>query len=952
MINREDSWSLFDSKKIDIKYQLQFTKTAADISNIFINLPPAEIDYGIMKALHLCGEFFGVQRSYLFQINPDGKLMSNTYEWCADGIEPQKDQLQDLPVGEYSWQMDQLEQYGFLYIPVVSDLPESAEKEKELFIKFGLSSIILIALVVEGETRGFFGFDLPGESRKWKREEISLLKIVTDTISAAIIKAYTDKELQKSEEMFRSISENAFDLIALIDLKGNFIYCNNSYLNTLGYEPGQLIGTYAFDLIHPAEKNKAVQLFQEGIDNKLDYATLSVRLICNDGSYKWFEHRVRQLFTEDNQPDKILITAHDVTESKMSEGQLIIQRNLALKLSATSDLEEALNYCLEAALQLSNMDSGGIYLFNSKTGYLELTCYRGLSTDFYKSKSSLAPDSRQAKIVYTGKPHYMEDVGSIPDNEAIIKEGLTAIAVIPVKHENEVVGCINVASHSMNSIPPSTRLTLEAIVAQISSAIGRIQAELGHKESVDKYQTLVSNVPGIIFSCEMDRNWTMRYLSGDFEELTGYKASDFIDSRVKTYSSIIHPEDREYVYDTIIKSDVNDQPYHVRYRIITADGRTRWFRESGRLIYSKDSSNKLIDGVIIDITDLKSYEEQLRYLSLHDQLTGLYNRTFFEAEMDRLDNSREYPLSLISTDLDGLKLINDTMGHEAGDRLLRAAGDLLYRSLRSSDILARIGGDEFAAILPSTDHETSEKIAKRIRNNIAKHNSDNPDIPVSLSLGLATAENSETPLQTIFKKADDLMYRDKLYSRYSNHNKVVSSLMSALAERDYITEGHAMRLEKMCMMLGEKVNLDTSQLTDLVLLSQVHDLGKVGIPDKILFKPGKLNDDGWEIMKMHSEKGYRIALSSLELSSIAEFILKHHERWDGKGYPLGLKGEEIPLLCRILAIVDAFDAMTHDRPYQKAVSDKEALIELKRCAGEQFDPHLVDQFILMLETVK
>ena len=952
MINREDSWSLFEGKKVNIEYQLQFTKTAADISNIFINLPPAKIDYGIMKALRLCGEFFGVQRSYLFQIDPDKKLMSNTYEWCADGIDPQKELLQDIAVEKYSWQMNQLKQNGYLYIPTVSNLPESAEEEKELFLKLGLSSIILVGLVVEGDIRGFFGFDLPDDSREWKKEEISLLKIVTDTISAAITKAYTDKEMQKSEEMFRSISENAFDLITLIDLKGKHIYCNNSYLNILGYEPEQLLGTYAFDLIHPAEKNKAIQLFQEGIESKRDYAAFLLRLICRDGSYKWVEHRVKQLFTEDNQPDKILITAHDVTEGKISEDQLIIQRNLGLKLSATSDLNEALNYCLEAALQLSDMDSGGIYLFNSSTGYLELTCYRGLSADFYKSRSSLAPDSRQVHVVRTGKSYYMEDMGSIPDNGAIIKEGLTAIAVIPVKHENEIVGCITVSSHSMNSIPPSIRLVLEAIVAQISSAIGRIQAEQRHKESVEKYQTLVSNVPGIIFSCEMDRNWTMRHLSGDFEELTGYKASEFIDSQIKTYSSIIHPEDREYVCDKIMKSDLNDQPYHVRYRIITADGRIRWLRESGRLTYSKDCPNKLIDGVITDVTDLKTYEDQLRYLSLHDQLTGLYNRAFFEAEIDRLDGSREYPISMISTDLDGLKLINDTMGHEAGDRLLRAAGDLLYRSLRSSDILARIGGDEFAAILPNTDRGTSEKIAKRIRDNIAEHNKEYPDMLMSLSLGLATAENSETPITTLFKKADDLMYRDKLYSSYSIRSKVVNSLMSALAERDYITEGHAMRLEKMSMMLGEKMNLNTSQLTDLALLSHVHDLGKVGIPDKILFKPGKLSDDEWEIMKMHSDKGYRIALSSHELSSIADFVLKHHERWDGKGYPLGLKGKEIPLLCRILAIVDAFDAMTHDRPYQKAVPDREALMELKRCAGKQFDPHLVEQFILLQEASK
>ena len=949
MTNRDNRRLLFEGKKIDVEYQLLFTKTVADISSIFISLPTEDIDYGIKEALHLCGEFFAVQRSYLFQLDLNEKYMSNTYEWCADGVEGQAEQLQDLPVEGFPWLMDQLKRDGYAYIPAVSSLPESAKEEKDFFLELELSSIILIALVIEGKIRGFFGFDLPDNTRGWKEEEISLLKVVTDTISGALTKSYTEKELQKSEEMFRSISENAFDMITLINIEGNFVYCNSSYINILGYDPGELVGTYVFDLVHPAEKNKMIQLFQEGIEGRLEKITLLMRMICKDGSYKWVEHRVKQLFGEDGKPDNILIIAQDVTERKESEEKLITQRNLGLKLAATSDLDESLKSCLEAALQVSDMDSGGIYLVNNKTGFMELAFCRGLSSDFYNSRSSLTPDSRQGKIVYSGKPYYVEDVRLIPNNEALIKEGLTAIAAIPIKLENEVVGCLNVASHSKYHIAPSIRVTLETIVAQISSAITRVQAEKSMRESEKKYQTLVSNVPGIIFSCELDQSWTMRHLSGDFEELTGYKAEEFINNQVRTFSSIIHPEDRDYVYSTIMGRNVYDQPYNVRYRIITADGRIRWLRESGRIVYGKDTLQKLIDGVIIDITDLKSYEEQLRYLSLHDQLTGLYNRTFFEAEMDRLDSSREYPLSIISTDLDGLKLINDTMGHEAGDQLLRAAGDLLYRSLRSSDILARIGGDEFAAILPNTDHETSEKIAKRIRDNIAEHNKEHPDMPMSLSLGLATAENRETPIQATFKKADDLMYRDKLYSSCSIRNKVVNSLMSALAERDFITEGHAMRLEKMCMMLGEKVKLSTNQPSDLVLLSQVHDLGKVGIPDKILFKPGKLNDDEWEIMKMHSEKGYRIALSSHELSSIADFILKHHERWDGKGYPLGLKGEEIPLLCRIIAIVDAFDAMTHDRPYQKAVTEREALMELKRCAGYQFDPYLIDEFIFLFE---
>jgi HD-GYP domain-containing protein (c-di-GMP phosphodiesterase class II) len=172
--------------------------------------------------------------------------------------------------------------------------------------------------------------------------------------------------------------------------------------------------------------------------------------------------------------------------------------------------------------------------------------------------------------------------------------------------------------------------------------------------------------------------------------------------------------------------------------------------------------------------------------------------------------------------------------------------------------------------------------------------------------------------------------------------------MKALGERDYITEGHGKRLTRLCEKVGEGKDLNSAQIDNIKLLAQVHDLGKVGIPDNILFKKGKLTEEEWEIMRQHPEKGYRIASSSPDLFGIADLILKHHEKWDGTGYPLGLKGNDIPVECRILAIVDAFDAMTNDRPYSKAKTRKEAIDELLRCSGTQFDPELISIFLKVL----
>ena len=375
-------------------------------------------------------------------------------------------------------------------------------------------------------------------------------------------------------------------------------------------------------------------------------------------------------------------------------------------------------------------------------------------------------------------------------------------------------------------------------------------------------------------------------------------------------------------------------------------------------IYLDCRSNPVLDenGSVVqiveqlrDISERKKYEEQLKYLSLHDQLTGLYNRAYLENELQRLQHSRDFPISIICMDLDGLKLVNDTLGHDHGDTHLRDCAQLLQESFRAADIVARFGGDEFVALLPRTNQKAGEKLIDRIRSRIDEFNQEKSrEIPLSLSIGVACAKESNGDLLDVFKQADDLMYRDKLHRDITSRSQIMKGLMAALEERDFITSGHAHRLEDLCFNLGREMGLSASQLSDLNLLAQVHDLGKVGIPDYILFKPGPLSEEEWQIMRQHPEKGYRIAQSTTDLAGISELVLKHHERWDGKGYPLKLKGEEIPIECRILAIVDAFDSMTNDRPYRKAMPVAEVQEELQRCAGSQFDPQLVPIFLQMM----
>jgi diguanylate cyclase (GGDEF)-like protein/PAS domain S-box-containing protein len=351
--------------------------------------------------------------------------------------------------------------------------------------------------------------------------------------------------------------------------------------------------------------------------------------------------------------------------------------------------------------------------------------------------------------------------------------------------------------------------------------------------------------------------------------------------------------------------------------------------------------------MVRDITDEKRYQEKLEYLSLHDSLTGLFNRAFFEAEIERLFHSREYPITIMSADLDGLKLINDTMGHDRGDSLLKTCARVVKESLRRSDVLARVGGDEFAVILPRTNFNTGAEVARRIQDHIKAYNEGDPPLPLSLSVGIATAGKKGAPLEETYKIADDLMYRNKLSGSAATRSKIINSLLASLAEKDFLLGENTKDLAKLSQDLGRKAGLSSRQLKDLDILINVRNLGKIGIPDHVLSKQGRLTKSEQDLLNQHPEKGFRIASSYPDLAGIAHLIQKHHERWDGKGYPLGIEGEEIPIECRIMAIVETYLTLTDSlSPGDK--TKEEAVKELQKSGGRQFDPALVALFLDML----
>jgi diguanylate cyclase (GGDEF)-like protein len=353
-----------------------------------------------------------------------------------------------------------------------------------------------------------------------------------------------------------------------------------------------------------------------------------------------------------------------------------------------------------------------------------------------------------------------------------------------------------------------------------------------------------------------------------------------------------------------------------------------------------------------------------------DELTGLFNRRHFDEsvkmEIDRHARYRSM-MSLIFLDLDFFKAYNDQQGHTAGDRVLELIGRLIDAALRNTDLAFRYGGDEFAIILPQSTTEDAFLVAERVRGRIAAEMSKR-DIKISASLGLASWPSDGVTSDELVNAADRALYYAKetggnrtsvaskmlpsltstATTRTTTEKEVLSiihTLAATIEARDPYTYGHSRKVSSYAVSLAEAIGLPSEKVAVVSTAALLHDIGKIGIPDEVLNKVDKLEPEAWELIRAHPKLSTTIVGHVVSLVSCLPAILHHHERWDGAGYPSGLKGQEIPIEARVLAIADAFDAMTSSRPYRTKLSYKKVLQEMKRCSGTQFDPKLVDAFL-------
>ncbi len=531
------------------------------------------------------------------------------------------------------------------------------------------------------------------------------------------------------------------------------------------------------------------------------------------------------------------------------------------------------------------------------------------------------------------------------------------------------------------------------------------------RESRRMLSTLMSNLPGMAYRCKNDQDWTMEFVSEGCFDLTGYNQADLVGNAKISYAKLIHPDDRQLVWDAIQVALQAQKSFTLTYRIISAGGVSRWVWEQGRGVFSQTGELVAIEGFILDVTDRKHSEEQLevltrdliqtnkrlKQLALRDQQTGLFNHRYLTEVIEgEFDRTRRYgnPLSAIMIDIDYFKSINDVYGHIFGDLVLTQLASQLKRLVRQYDIVIRYGGEEFLIVSPGIDRSRAIFLAQRLQDAVGLYNFGNKKHAVKLKVSIGVASFPEDKIgrgmelvelteriltrvkesggNRVFssldikkEKTDEIKaeesdnvvnLRDKIEKLNKRANRNLAEAIFAFARtielKDHYTGTHVEQTVHIATELAKALNIPKYEIELIRQASMLHDFGKIGVPEKILLKKGKLTLQEYNEIKKHPKIAADILRPIHIFHALIPLILSHHERWDGKGYPDGLKGEEIPLGARIVAIADVYQALISRRPYHKAYSKAKAMEMIKEGRGTQFDPHIVDVFLRMLAAKK
>lgn len=693
---------------------------------------------------------------------------------------------------------------------------------------------------------------------------------------------------------------------------GECIY-NERWANICGYTLEELkpwnINTW-LTLAHPDDNKTSEKKIQAMFDKKIEYYDHRIRMKHKDGHWIWVHDRGKVLtWSKENKPLIVSGTHTEVTH----------EVNLQKSVQYMHDLMAYVIKHNPSAIAVHDKDLNYVYVSQK---YL----------DIY--------EVRDPNVI--GKNHY-EVFPEIPEKWRSVHQRTLKGEVIKGDRDPFVRPDGHIDITRWESRPwYDEKGDVAGIIVYTDIINEQIRREQDLENSRQVLQDVMDNLPiGIaVNSFKPTVNFT--YMNDNFYKIH-QTTKEFLmqpDAIWEVLSEDL--ETREKFKQRVLQDIDSNDPKRMTWRdvpIKRIGQKTRYLD----VFVTKIKHANLYITTVIDVTEQKLREDEIRFISYQDFGTKIPNRRFFTEQLFEMDKQKLYPLSLFIMDINGLKLLNDAFGHEKGNEALQVIANILDQTKRQGDVIARIGGDEFAMIMPKTTDAEAEEIKIKIHELVSQNSI--KDVQYSLSIGMSVKNAAKQNISDVLKLAEEDMYRKKVLEGQSVRNRAILGILSMLTDKYQEEKIHSERVSEFCQKMGEALHLNKEDIEELKMAGMLHDIGKVSIPDSILNKPGKLTDEEWVIMKEHTIYGYNILKAADQYSNLALYALSHHERYDGKGYPRGISGNDIPLYSRVIGVVDAYEAMTADRVYRKALSSEIAIAELKRCAGTQFDPTIVELFI-------
>ncbi|ACB86008.1 HD domain-containing phosphohydrolase [Natranaerobius thermophilus] len=799
---------------------------------------------------------------------------------------------------QQAWQLEEYHSLQEIASGIISkEKSQLLEKELDLGTAYG------IIIFYNNRVIGDILFAMPKDARIYNSEKIELY---VKNVGITLMRTEAEKSLKENWDLLDGVFESIQDGISVLNNDLTIRYTNR-IIAEWHYKNYPFNGKKCYHAYHdrdkPCDRCPSIRALETG---EMEQEEITV---TTDVGGKWLELYSYPLFENgSDHPTGVVEFVRDITDRKHSTEKLRKNKQYFEHiLDSTYDPLCVLNRDLEiVSLNKHYRDILAEYTGKS-------LCQRDLVGKDLFSMQDFLPDFLKDEchqVFNNGTPLIKEEKFKINGEQYYVE-----VTKSPVFGDNGKVKFVIIVVRDITELK---------------------KKELQLKESERKFRQLAENIDHVFWMRSKD-NQKVIYVNPAYETVWKRPRQELY-QRADAFIKYVHPDDKYHVkqeYKEFLQTGI----FNSEYRIVRPDGEVRWIWSRSNPVMDENGRVIRYAGLAVDITERKQAEEKIRYLSFYDRVTGLYNRAYLEEEIERLDVERQLPISIIIADVNGLKLINDTFGHDRGDDLLENAAGILKKVCRQEDIIGRWGGDEFVILLPQTSYTNAQQVLSRIHNECKRYELQ------TFALGVATKTSKEQSIKQVFKRAEERMYKNKLQESSKAKSDIITSLINTLLDKSDECSDHLKRVTELAQEMGRALKLSKQELERLADLAYVHDIGKVVIPEEIFNKSEKLTNEDWIKIKAHPEIGQRIARSTENLVHIAEEIGTHHERWDGQGYPSGLKGEEIPLLARIISIVDAYDVMTRGRIYQAAISSEKALKEIEQKAGTQFDPHLAEVFI-------